>query len=166
MTIRNIDEANQTLLKIGRLQRDIQEQQILLNDTIEQQKKLFTDKARPMRDELEAADELLLKWIKNNPQEFVTASSKSTELPFGTIGLKDGRMIPVLKKGHRVEEVAKQLYRAGFKQCVNIRYRLIKTALVNVQNGAERLAKFNIRFRQKKNVPYYTINEQKIAEEK
>lgn len=166
MIIRNHQDVNQTLLKIGRLQRDIKAEEILLNDAVENMKKLSLQKVAPLHEERDAAEEQLLDYIGANKSSLISSFSKSVELPFGIIGVKDGRLVPVLMRGYHVEDVAKQLFRAGFKQCVNIRYQLIKTALVNVQNAAERLGKFGVRFRQKKNVPYYTINEQKIAEEK
>jgi phage host-nuclease inhibitor protein Gam len=162
--IRNSNEADQTLLKIGRLQRDIQSEKILLDDGIEQLKKMSLRKVAPLCDEREAAEEVLLEYIKTNKSEIASGSAKSVTLTHGTIGLRDDPSALALMRGFKEEDVAKSLVKAGYKQYVDIKYKLIRSAIKSLDDAAGKLAKFGIKITQKRNVPFYTIDEAKIGE--
>lgn len=160
-TVSDLREADQTLLRIGRLQRDIASEEVLLNDGIDNLKKLTEAKVLPLQEDLQASEQVLLDWIKANPKEF--SAPRSRELTYGTIGLRDFAEKPRLVRGIKEEDVAKQLLRAGFKQVVKVKYSIIRNALKNLSWTAERFAKFGIRITQKKNQPFYAINEAKIV---
>ena len=160
MTITNVHDADQTLLRIGRLQRDIASEEVLLNDGIDNLKKLTEAKVLPLQQELQASEQILLDWIKANSREF--SAPRSRELTYGTIGLRDFAEKPRLVRGFKEEDVAKQLLRAGFKQVVKVKYSIIRNALKNLPWPVERFAKFGIKITQKKNQPFYTIDQAKI----
>lgn len=163
MQIRSQVEADQTLLRIGRLQRDIKSEEILLNDGIESLTKLAETKVKPFRDELEAADEILLEYITRNKSEIASGPAKSITLTYGTIGVRDNPPVPAIMRGYHEEDVAKLLLKGGVKQCVKVSYRWIKNAVKNLPWDEERFAKFGIRMKQKKNVPFYTVDEAAIT---
>ena len=163
ITISNLHEADQTLLRIGRLQRDIEAEEIILNDGIFNLKNLSAQRLAPKHEELGAAEEQLLAWIKTNSRDF--SDPRSKDLTYGTIGLRDFSPKPRLIGGNKEEDVAKSLLRAGFKQVVNVKYSLIRNALKSLPWPAERFAKFGIKIGQKKNQPFYTIDRAKIAAE-
>ena len=163
--LNNSQEADNTLRRIGHLQRDIKSEEVLLNDAVERLKKEAERKVIPLQDELHVAESILLRWVKENTRDFAAAPTKSRELTYGTVGVKDFPPVPTFMRGYHEADVAKALLKAGVTQCVKVSYKWIKNAVKNLPWPEERFAKFGIKIMQKRNQPFYTINEQKIAEE-
>lgn len=165
MTIFSIHDADAILRQIGRLQRDIKAEEVILNDAIDHMKKQSATKSEPMVIELKAAEKSLLDWIKKNKRDFTSADKKSKDLTYGTIGVMDYPPVPAFLPGYHEEEVAKALLKAGFRDCVKVSYKWIKNGVKNLQISADRLARLGIKMTQKRDQPFYSINASKIEEE-
>jgi len=163
----NLQEADNTLRRIGRLQRNIKSEEVLLNDAIEHLKKETERKVIPLREEFNSADRVLLDWIKDNKRIFTQGATKSQELTYGGIGLRDSVSVPKAMPGQKRDEIAKSLLKAGFRDCVKVEYKWIKNAVKALDTSLRpKLERLGIMFtRVRKDQPFYTINEQKIAEE-
>lgn len=167
MTLQTFRDADEALLKIGRLQRDIKAEELLLNDGIERLKGVASQKIGPLREELEAADEQLMEFIESNKSDIASGPSKSVQLSFGTIGVKDEQSVPQRMRGYTDEIVAKNLIKNGFEECTKIEYKWIKNAVKALDESLRaRLERYGIRFtKPRRNRPFYTIDESKIPTE-
>ncbi|MFN0156916.1 MAG: host-nuclease inhibitor Gam family protein [Bacteroidota bacterium] len=164
LTIHVIQDADDTLAKIGRLNRDIDAERVMLDDAIAELTRVSAEKLKPVIDERNDAEKILLEYIKRNKRDF--SEQRTTELTFGTIGVRNYPGKPSVERGLKAEDVAKRLYKIKrFRNLVKVKYSLIKNALKGMENAASTLAKYGIRFSQKKDQPFYTINESKIDEQ-
>lgn len=167
ITINNLQDADDTLRRIGRLQRDIATEETLLNDVIENLKTMTKQKVDPLQAELDAASQTLLNWIRYERRQIISGTTKSKELTYGTIGVRDSTPVPRAMPGVSGKEIAKGLLKAGLKGCVKIEYKWIKNAVKGLDERLRpRLERIGIRFTKvKKDRPFFTINEEKIAGE-
>lgn len=167
ITINSLQDADNTLRCIGRLQRDIESEKVLLNDAIENLKLISERKARPMLEELESAEQQLLNWIRYEKRSIIKGTTKSVDLTYGTIGVRDSVPVPKAMPGFSRDEIGKGLLKAGFRDCVKIEYKWIKNAVKALDASLRpRLERIGIRFSKvKKDQPFYTINEATIAPE-
>jgi phage host-nuclease inhibitor protein Gam len=168
MRLNNPQDVDNTLRTIGRLQRDIQSEKILLDDAIENLKKMLLWRVSPLCEKRDAAEATLLEYIKRNKQAIASGPAKSIAFSFGTIGLRDSQSVPKNARGVTNKEIAEGLIEAGFKDCAKVEYRWIKNAVKALDVSLRRkLERIGIVFTKvKKDQPFYTINEAKIEEEK
>lgn len=164
MRINTTAEVNIALRDIGRLDRDIKAEEILLNDAIDRLREEQAAKTAPMIAKRKALADSVLAYIKANKR--MLRELRSLELDYGIIGIKDFPARLRIMKGLTKEEVAKRI--AGLKQfagCVKVRYLLVMNAIKALDLPKEKLEQYGITASQKKDQPFFTINEAKIEAE-
>lgn len=164
MNITNTTHANLALRDIGRLDRDIKAEEIILNDAIDKLREEQAAKVAPMIARRKMLADGVLAYIKTNKRTM--KELRSLELDYGTIGIKDFPAKLRIMKGFTKDDVAKRI--ADLKQfagCVKVRYTLVMNAIKALSLPDEKLQQYGITTSQKKDQPYFTINEAKIEAE-
>ena len=164
--ITNWNDVDSAAHRIGLLNRDIQEEEILLNDAIDKMKRSASEKIARIIVEQEPLEEAIEEYVKENQKDILQSPKKSKELVFCTVGFRDSPPEVKWMRGYSEESIAQTLIKKGFEQCVNIKYRIVKNAIKALEISEEKLAQFGIRLKYVKNNFFLDINEQKIAEEK
>lgn len=161
--IGNWQDVDNALLVIGRLNRDITAEEILLNDGVENLKKEFVDKTEPLVKRIKKLEKDLGVYLKANARDL--GVQKSRTLIYGEVGFRDSPPKIAFAKGEDERSVAKLLLKAGYKACVQVKLIVVKNAVKGLNLTEDKLARLGLRLNQKKNQFFYSINEQKVAEE-
>lgn len=164
MNITNTTHANLALRDIGRLDRDIKTEEIILNDAIDKLREEQAAKIAPMNAKRKMLADGVLAYIKTNKRTL--KDFRSLELDYGTIGIRDSPTKLGIIRGFTKEDVAKRI--ADLKQfagCVRVRYTLVMNAIKALNLPADKLIQYGLTQTQKKHQPFFTINEAKIEAE-
>jgi phage host-nuclease inhibitor protein Gam len=164
MQINTWIDADKALLEIGRIDRDIAAEEIAMNDAIEQTKRTSEEKVLPLRTQRKLAETRLLDFIKGNFKELGTARSRV--LTYGTVGVKDYPAEIQFLRGQEENSIATLLIKKGYDQCVQVKRKVIKNAVKGLDLTEEALLKLGMKLKQKKNQPFYQVDEDRIAKEK
>lgn len=164
MNITNTTHVNLALRDIGRIERDIKAEEIILNDAIDKLREEQAAKIAPMNARRKKLADGILTYIKKNKRTLKELGS--LELDYGTIGIRDFPPKLGIMRGFTKEDVAKRI--ADLKQfagCVKVRYTLVMNAIKALGLPDEKLQQYGITTSQKKDQPFFTINEAKIEAE-
>ena len=160
--VNNWIEADNALLRIGRIERDIKAEELLFNDSIEQIKKTAEEIISPLQADRKALEAELKAFVTRNAKDLGEARSKT--LNFGTIGFKNFRTEISWTKGQTQDGVVALLIKAGYDQCVQTKQKVLKDVVKSLQLAEAKLAKLGMVLKQKKNQFFYQVDEEKIKE--
>jgi len=160
--VNNWIEADNALLRIGRIERDIKAEELLFNDSIEQIKKTAEEIISPLQADRKALEAELKAFVTRNAKDLGEARSK--KLNFGTIGFKNFRTEISWTKGQTQDGVVALLIKAGYDQCVQTKQKVLKDVVKSLQLAEAKLAKLGMVLKQKKNQFFYQIDQEKIEE--
>jgi phage host-nuclease inhibitor protein Gam len=157
---KDVDEALHTL---GLLSRDIAAEELVMNDAIIKTKRLTEAKVAALAARRDALDGELLEFVRSHHKDL--GADRSSKLTWGTVGVKDFPPEVAFAKGQKEDAVAELLIKRGYAQCVQVKKKVIKNAVKALNLTEEALARLSLKLRQKKNQPFYVIDEDKIAKE-
>ena len=164
MQITSWNDADNALLEIGRIDRDISAEEIAMNDAIEQIKRSSEEKTLPLQTNRKLTEKRLVDFIKSHYKEL--GAARSRQLTFGTVGVKDFPAEIAFIAGQDESSVTAGLIKKGYDQCVQIKRKVIKNAVKGLDLTEDALQKLGMKLKQKKNQPFYQVDEDRIAREK
>ncbi len=162
MSFKSWSDVDQALLRIGRVDRDVQEAEILMNDAIEHVKRECDAKATPLINEKRILEDGVRQFVKANARDL--GEAKSRQLTYGVVGIKDFPPELAYLRGYNEDAIAALLVKRGLDQCVQVRRKVLKTAVKALELSEQKLEQLGLKLRQKRNQFYYVLDEKRVAE--
>jgi len=156
--IDNEQQANQTLAKVGQLNRAVQLLQDDMNEEIDKLKANYKAKVYPLATTIKGLDLQLGAFATNHKKELFADGKKSVEMTHGIIGFRKSTKIMAITK-HTLADIIKKCHEHHRPEGIRIKESVNKEYLS--QLGDEALSQLCAK-KEVKDVFYYEIKEEDL----
>lgn len=125
--LNNWSEVDDTLRKIGHLERRIEQEEANLQETIAKAKAAATAAVKKLQAEIKIHDLQLKAFCQDHQADL--GDKKSKVLNFGKVGFQFSTKVTVPRKKEAVLEVVKKLKELGLQNCIQVKETPIKNEI-------------------------------------